>query len=333
MHDHDLDVGAEGAGPEAAQRHDDHEAISHREIGRGVEAGRPDALGLGGLLHLQRTAGNSGVAALVAQRRAAGDDATGDGETEQPSPVHDVVRSTGSPLDPALRRDLEAATGQDYGDVRIHTDGAAASSARSVQAHAYTVGNHIVFNEGRYQPDTAEGRHTLAHELTHVVQQRQGPVDGRDAPGGIRLSDPGDRFEREAESVASRVSAGTGGDAPTPAAGAAASAVQRLDDPAEAAPVQRQPATEEEEAEAEATEPAAAAAEGAATEAAPAPEAAPGAEAAAPAPETPAEVPAEGPSEQPEEEEEATPVSKLDQGIDVQRQGEDENEDESVTQE
>src|SRR5262249_752987 len=139
-------------------------------------------------------------------------------------------------------------------DVQVHTDGAAASSAKSVQAHAYTVGNHIVFGEGRYQPETPEGRHTLAHELTHVVQQRQGPVDGTDAAGGIKLSDAGGRFEREAESVAGRLPAGGSGAAEAPAGGTPAAPVQRQED-TDAPPVQRQAATEEHEEEAEAAEP------------------------------------------------------------------------------
>ena len=74
MHDHDLDVEAGGREAAAHRRDDDLGAASERDIGRGVEAGRPDALGPGGLLHLQRLAGNSGVAGLVAQRRASGGD-------------------------------------------------------------------------------------------------------------------------------------------------------------------------------------------------------------------------------------------------------------------
>ena len=292
MHDHDLDV--EGAGREATahRREDDLGAASERDIGRGVEAGRPDTLGPGGLLHLQRVAGNSGVAGLVAQRRASGDD---EGDS---SPVHAVVSSKGSPLEPGVRRDMEAAVGRDFGDVEVHTDSQAADSARSVQAHAYTVGNHIVFGEGRFRPDTDEGRHTLAHELTHVVQQREGPVDGTPAAGGIRVSDPGDRFEREAEANASRVTAG-GGASNEATPPTAAAPVQREADDADEAPVQRQAAEEEQEEEAPA-------------EAAEAP---------------PAEVPAEGgPSESPpeEEQEEEASVSKLDQGIDVQRQDDEE---------
>jgi hypothetical protein len=65
-----------------------------------------------------------------------------------------------------------------FGDVRVHADAQAAESARAVNALAYTVGNHIVFDAGRYQPHTDEGRAILAHELTHVVQQGAGPELG-----------------------------------------------------------------------------------------------------------------------------------------------------------
>jgi hypothetical protein len=331
MSDHDLEFADEVAGPDAARRRDDDPGLTGGDIGRSVEAGRPDALGPGGLLHLQRMAGNSGVAALVAQRRAAGDDAAepeADAEADTASPVHDVVNSSGTPLDAGVRRDMEAAHGRDFSDVQIHTDTKAVESARSVQAHAYTVGNHIVFGEGRYQPDTAEGRHTLAHELTHVGQQRDGDVDGTSAGGGIKVSDPGDRFEREAEANAARISAGGGGAAEAPPTPVAAPAVQRHED--EEAPVQRQGAgeeeTEEPEAEAGAAGEVAAGADQATGEAGPASEAAPGAEAAAPEAETPAEAPAEAPTEAPQEEEEETPVSKLDAGISVQREGDEEYE-------
>jgi hypothetical protein len=71
-----------------------------------------------------------------------------------------------------------------------------------VNAHAYTVGSNIVFQRDQYDPGSDSGKHMLAHELTHVVQQRSGPVDGTSAGGGIRVSDPSDRFEREAVSNA-----------------------------------------------------------------------------------------------------------------------------------
>src|SRR5205807_8652005 len=105
----------------------------------------------------------------------------------------------------------------------VHTDAKASDSAKSVQAHAYTVGNEVVFQSGKYAPESDSGKRMLAHELTHVVQQRSGPVAGTPAPGGIKVSHPADSFEQAAESSADRVMAGV---APTQAATAPAS-VQR----------------------------------------------------------------------------------------------------------
>ena len=168
------------------------------------QAGRPaakrDAAGdvRSALRQLQRTAGNSAVGSLL--------DGGKDGKDEE-SPVKAVVRSAGTPLDRDTRSLMESQLGHDFSDVRLHTDSAAAASATSVQAQAYTVDNHIVFGEGRYTPGTPEATRMLAHELTHVVQQRSGPVDGTPAPGGIKVSDPSDRFEREAERTADKVAA------------------------------------------------------------------------------------------------------------------------------
>ena|GEM_PF-3833085 len=88
-----------------------------------------------------------------------------------PPAVHQVLRSPGQPLDAASRSFFERRLGHDFGDVRVHTDAAAAHSARAVQAAAYTVGRHVVFGEGQYAPASPEGRRLMAHELTHVVQQ------------------------------------------------------------------------------------------------------------------------------------------------------------------
>jgi hypothetical protein len=102
----------------------------------------------------------------------------------------------------------------------VHTDSKAHDSAQAVNAHAYTVGSNIVFQRDKYDPSSTEGRTMIAHELTHVVQQRSGPVDGTPAGGGIQLSDPSDRYEREASATAERAISG-----PDPAA--SAQAVQR----------------------------------------------------------------------------------------------------------
>lgn len=81
------------------------------------------------------------------------------------------MRDTGEPVND-VRRAVENVTGRDLGDTVIHTDTRATRSAQRVSANAYTVGNHIVFGSGRYQPETDAGRELLAHELGHVAQQQ-----------------------------------------------------------------------------------------------------------------------------------------------------------------
>ncbi|MFC4507224.1 MULTISPECIES: DUF4157 domain-containing protein [Streptomyces] len=168
------------------------------------------------LLALQRTAGNAAVVQML--RQAGHSEATAQDEHRhgpdcghqeaaapqaapavQRSAVHDVLRGTGRPLDTATRTDMEGRLGADFSSVRLHTDSTAKASAAEIGARAYTSGNHIVIGDG------GGDRHTLAHELTHVIQQRQGPVAGADNGAGLQVSDPSDRFEREAEANATRV--------------------------------------------------------------------------------------------------------------------------------
>ncbi|MFD8408764.1 DUF4157 domain-containing protein [Streptomyces anulatus] len=168
-----------------------------------------------GLLALQTTVGNAVVLRMIrqaghGQAREECREGEGGGQDSAPpavqrSAVHGVLRAPGRPLDDATRADMEARLGADFSDVRVHTDGAAKASAADVGARAYTSGNHVVVGEG------GADKRTLAHELTHVLQQRQGPVAGTDNGAGLRVSDPSDSFEREAEANARRV---TGGPAP-----------------------------------------------------------------------------------------------------------------------
>jgi hypothetical protein len=88
-----------------------------------------------------------------------------------PPIVNEVLRSPGQPLDPTTREFFELRFRYDLSRVRIHTDAEGAQSARSVDAKAYTVGNHIAFAAGRFAPATRDGGTLLAHELAHVVQQ------------------------------------------------------------------------------------------------------------------------------------------------------------------
>jgi len=95
--------------------------------------------------------------------------------TPETAAAIDGLRGGGQPLDRATRAYMEPRFGYDFGQVRIHTDAGAADTARSVQARAFTLGRDVVFGASEYRPGTEAGRRLLAHELTHVVQQRSAP--------------------------------------------------------------------------------------------------------------------------------------------------------------
>src|SRR2546423_1775254 len=141
-----------------------HQAPAHRKDegeSAGPEAlmnGRTDALTPAAVMHLQKTAGNASVSAAL--------------EEQEPSTVKDVVGSGGgNPLDRETRGFMESRLGADFSDVRVHTDAKAHEPAKSVQAHAYNVGNDVVFQSDKYEPGSESGKRMLAHELTHVAQQ------------------------------------------------------------------------------------------------------------------------------------------------------------------
>ena len=101
------------------------------------------------------------------------DSSVGGGKTAPPI-VHDVIASSGKALDSNTRQFMESRMGHDFSHVQVHTDSKAAESAAAVKALAYTSGNHIVFNNGQYTPDTEGGKKLLAHELVHTLQQNSG---------------------------------------------------------------------------------------------------------------------------------------------------------------
>jgi hypothetical protein len=92
------------------------------------------------------------------------------GQIAVPPIVHEVIRSSGQPLDLATRAYMERRFGYDFSEVRVHSGAIAGRSAQDMNAYAYTVGHNIVFALNRFAPNTYEGRRLLAHELTHVVQ-------------------------------------------------------------------------------------------------------------------------------------------------------------------
>ncbi|MFD3409652.1 DUF4157 domain-containing protein [Streptomyces cyaneofuscatus] len=200
----------------------------------GVEGGTPPPYGL---VEMQSTVGNAAVVQMLRELEYAvdqeghrhgagcghgsGSGGRSGGGVVRRSAVHDVLRTPGRPLDDANRGDMEARLGADFSDVRIHNDSAARASAAEVGARAYTSGSHVVIGDG------GADKHTLAHELTHVIQQRSGPVAGTVNGAGLKVSDPSDpsdRFEREAEANATRVMRSAAPEAAAPVQRARASA-------------------------------------------------------------------------------------------------------------
>lgn len=160
------------------------------------------------------------------------------GETGTPGSVRDVVSSPGRSMDDDVQGDMESKMGRSLDHVRIHTGKKAARAANSIDARAFTVGNHIAFNDGEYEPDTKEGKKTLAHEITHTFQQTGGKLSmlpqadaartivqrseapPSSSPGGevishkgksmhvqprLEVSSPDDPAEKEARKVAEQV--------------------------------------------------------------------------------------------------------------------------------
>ncbi|MGH9586170.1 MAG: eCIS core domain-containing protein [Acidobacteriaceae bacterium] len=106
-----------------------------------------------------------GIHANPASMRASGISQPSDpSEIEADHMASRVLNSASAPRGPK-------STGL-FDSIQIHTDPKAARSAQAVNAHAYTVGNHIVFAPGMYTPHSPSGQRLLAHELTHVVQQQ-----------------------------------------------------------------------------------------------------------------------------------------------------------------
>jgi Domain of unknown function (DUF4157) len=120
-----------------------------------------------------------------------------------PPIVDEVLNSPGHPLDAATRTFMEPRFGYDFSKVRVHSDHKAAESARSVHALAYTVGSNVVFAGGQYAPTKTSGRKLLAHELTHVVQQRF--MRNAAPQARLEVGPVNDSLEQEADRFAEKV--------------------------------------------------------------------------------------------------------------------------------
>jgi hypothetical protein len=151
---------------------------------READMRRPAELSPAAVGQLQRAAGNAATASLLTDE-------------------FDPIPGAGEPLDASLSSRMGRSFGADFSDVRVHNGPDARAAASSLQARAYTVGNDIVKGEGPVD------ERTMAHELAHVVQQREGPVSGKPA-GKMKVSEPGDHFEQAAEVAASRATGDVG---------------------------------------------------------------------------------------------------------------------------
>ena len=80
--------------------------------------------------------------------------------------------SGGRKMDAQTQSEMESGFGADFSNVRIHNDVKAQEMSQELGAQAFTHGNDIYFNSGKYDPSTKEGKHLLAHELTHTIQQK-----------------------------------------------------------------------------------------------------------------------------------------------------------------
>ena len=126
-----------------------------------------------------------------------------------PLGIYEVLSSPSQPLDAQTRAFMQPRFGHDFSRVRVHSDAKAAQSAARIGAHAYTVAPNLVFSSGMYRPYSSEGRHLLAHELAHIVQQENSST----APaslGALVIGQQSDPAEAAAERAADLVMGSNG---------------------------------------------------------------------------------------------------------------------------
>lgn len=175
----------------------DRDAVRERPVTEPVEAPGEHADPLAGVASL---VGNRAFGSLLAR----------DGAGLLPGGlVHPGVetaiagtRGGGAQLEPATRERLGTGLGDSLADVRVHTGEVADGLARSVSARAFTTGSDVYFADGEYRPGSSAGDRLLAHEVSHVVQQR-----GAATTGPMTVTEPGDALEVQADAAARDLSA------------------------------------------------------------------------------------------------------------------------------
>ncbi len=158
------------------------------------EQAQPDAF-----LSLQNKYGNQDVQRIVnpTPKQESLTDRSGQ-LNKQISDEIQRARSGGSPLPSETRSEMTQKFGYPFGSVRVHNDQQSDQLSRKLQANAFTIGNNIFFRQGAFDPNSTQGKRTLTHELTHVVQQQSSAATS----GRLKLGKPGDQYEQEADQVA-----------------------------------------------------------------------------------------------------------------------------------
>jgi hypothetical protein len=188
---------------------------SELKEGPGQESPNRPASPESAVLGLQRSHGNRFVGRMLQRKCSCGGTcakctAEREGQNAPPTPaVADYVDHPGAgrPLESETRAAMESRIGHDFGGVRVHDDGAAADAASSLNAKAFTVGSDVFFAGGKYRGDSADP--LLAHELTHVAQQRGGGSSANSA--GLEAQAERAEHGVAGQSAAVEVSAGPRG--------------------------------------------------------------------------------------------------------------------------
>jgi hypothetical protein len=149
-----------------------------------------------------------------------------------PSAIAAQPAAGGAPLPDGVRGKMERSFGADFSGVSVHQDG----RADAMGARAYAQGEHIHMGAGQYDPASRAGQSLIGHELSHVVQQREGRATGGQGKGGAIVADPALEAEadRHGELAAQGLPAGSG----STASAGGATVVQRKTDPPAGAPAE-----------------------------------------------------------------------------------------------
>lgn len=232
-----MALSLKGASMRAQDQENDLGGNRRSKAGRG--SARSSLTGpAAGLLALQRSAGNAAVTRAIEEQRhehgpgcghadrsvqrAAETDEAQQSAVQRRVSLAEVTGSGGTGLDPRIQAKAEQAYGMSLGHVRVHNDATAQRASADFQAHAMTVGHHIVLGSSQVDDET------MFHELDHVRQQSQGPVAGTDNGSGVKVSDPGDAFERQSATNGRLVAQGSAPDLSLPGSAGHGAPVQRV---------------------------------------------------------------------------------------------------------